>query len=63
VTIQNKVSAHDARRLLDDLSRGFVARPVAICALVAWYYRGGPWALIGRHAFRGVSRSGRPRRS
>jgi hypothetical protein len=53
VTIQNKVAPAEARRLLADLGAGFRPRPVAIEALACWWYRGGPWELIARHAFRG----------
>jgi hypothetical protein len=52
VTIQNKVAPGDARALYASLSGGFEPRPLRITALAAWWYRGGPWELLSRHAFR-----------
>ena len=51
VTIQNKVQPAVAKALLAELSAGFVARPVAIAGLAAWWYRGGPWEPLSRHMF------------
>ncbi len=51
ITVQNKVEPPVARALLTALSAGFVARPLVISGLAAWYYRGGPWDLIGGWAF------------
>nr|WP_246350966.1 2'-5' RNA ligase family protein [Sphingobium boeckii] len=51
VTIQNKVTPEDARALQRDLQAGFTPRPLAIRGLAAWYYRGGPWEALSRHAF------------
>ena len=51
VTIQNKVAPEEARALQHALQAGFTPRPLAICGLAAWYYRGGPWEAISRHAF------------
>lgn len=51
VTIQNKVHPREARALLDTLERDFRPRPLAIAALGAFYYRGGPWEPIARFAF------------
>lgn len=53
VTIQNKVQPTEARALHATLQRDFRARPVAITALAAWWYRGGPWELLARYPFRG----------
>jgi hypothetical protein len=52
VTVQNKVAPGEAKALLAELSRGFVARPVSIIGLAAWWYRGGPWEPLSRHLFR-----------
>lgn len=52
VTIQNKVTPVEARRLLNTLIADFSPRPVAISGLAAWWYRGGPWQPISRHMFR-----------
>lgn len=51
VTVQNKVQPAVAKTLLAELSAGFVARPVAIAGLAAWWYRGGPWEPLSRHMF------------
>lgn len=51
VTIQNKVSAVDARALRDSMAATFHPRPLAIAGLACWFYRGGPWEAISRHMF------------
>lgn len=51
VTIQNKVHPAEARTLLSSMATDFRPRPVRIAGLAAWWYRGGPWELIARHAF------------
>jgi 2'-5' RNA ligase superfamily len=51
VTIQNKVEPAAARALLASLEPDFRSRPLAIVGLAAWWYRGGPWALIGGFRF------------
>lgn len=51
VTVQNKVDPAAARALLTELGAGFRSRPVAIAGLAAWWYRGGPWEMMSRHAF------------
>ncbi|MBT2185809.1 2'-5' RNA ligase family protein [Sphingobium sp. H33] len=53
VTIQNKVEPALARGTLAEVEASLVRRPVEIAALACWRYRGGPWSLISRHAFRG----------
>lgn len=53
VTIQNKASPADAKALLQEMTATFRPRPLKISGLAAYYYRGGPWELIGRHPFRG----------
>jgi hypothetical protein len=52
VTIQNKVSPHEARALQAMLTRDFRPRPVGIAGLAAWWYRGGSWELIAAYPFR-----------
>ena len=53
VTIQNKVSAHDAKALYAALAADFRPWPVTIDGLAVWRYRGGPWEPLSRHKFRG----------
>lgn len=52
VTIQNKVSAIEAKRTYDTLSRDFRPRPIAISGLELHRYLGGPWETLGRWSFR-----------
>lgn len=51
ITVQNKVKADAARKLLTSLSADFAPRPLAITGLAAWWYRGGPWEPIGAWGF------------
>ena len=51
VTVQNKVDPAAAKVLLQALSATFVARPLAVVGLAAWWYRGGPWEPLSRHMF------------
>jgi len=53
ITVQNKVTAERARATFAELERDFTPRPLRIAGLAIWYYRGGPWELIRRYAFRG----------
>jgi len=53
VTVQNKVEPGEARALLERLKAVFVARPVTIAGLAAYWYRGGPWEPLSRHLFGG----------
>ena len=53
VTIQNKVSADEARSLQRALAADFQPRPLAITGLASWLYRDGDWEGFSRHAFRG----------
>lgn len=55
VTIQNKVQPSEARELHASLTLNFSPRPINISGLAAWWYRGGPWALLSKHPFRGSS--------
>lgn len=52
ITIQNKVSLRDARRLQQQLRATFTPRPLAIRALASWRYAGGPWEPVRTHPFR-----------
>jgi 2'-5' RNA ligase len=52
VTIQNKVSAAEARELLGTLSATFRPRRVQVVGLATWWYRGGPWEPLAQYAFR-----------
>ena len=54
VTIQNKVSASQARALLIELERGFRPRQLGIAALSLHRYLGGPWERVARCPFRGA---------
>ncbi len=51
ITVQNKVKSGVARDLVGTLSADFTPRPLAIAGLGAWWYRGGPWELIGAWLF------------
>jgi hypothetical protein len=53
VTIQNKVSVREARRLVDALEAGFAPRPLAIRGLGLHRYMGGPWETLQVWPFRG----------
>lgn len=52
VTIQNKVTAGEAKALLESLGRVFCPRPLAIHGLALHRYLGGSWEKLGRWAFR-----------
>ena len=52
VTIQNKVSAKEAKALQRQLRATFEPRPLAIRALATWRYLGGPWEPIRTYSFR-----------
>jgi hypothetical protein len=53
ITVQNKVSPEVAKALAADLRAGFRPRALVIAGLAAWHYRGGPWELAMKAAFRG----------
>jgi hypothetical protein len=52
VTIQNKVLPREARALQRQLGATFEPRPLAIPALAAWHYLGGPWEPLKTYPFR-----------
>jgi hypothetical protein len=54
ITVQNKVEPSVAKALYAELSASFQPRPLAISALAAWYYRGGPWQAIQSWSFSGL---------
>lgn len=56
VTVQNKVTAAEARMTLAALERGSLPPRPSVVALRLWRYLGGPWEAAGRWAFRGLSR-------
>ena len=53
VTIQNKVSPHDARVLMKLLIPQIEAHDFAFAGLALHRYRGGPWEFVRRWPFRG----------
>jgi hypothetical protein len=53
VTIQNKVSAAEARQLRETLKNQLKHRALRIDGLAAWTYREGAWEPLSRHMFRG----------
>ncbi len=53
ITVQNKVTANEARALLAELTADFQPRPLAITGLAAHHYRGGPWEAAFARNFRG----------
>lgn len=52
ITVQNKVSAKEAKELLTRLSLDFEPRPFQIKGLALQYYMDGPWQNIGEWPFR-----------
>ncbi len=53
VTVQNKVSAKEAKALMTKLSLEFEPRPLQIKGLALHHYMDGPWQSIGEWPFRG----------
>jgi len=53
ITVQNKVSAKEAKELLTQLSLDFELRPFQIKGLALHHYMDGPWQNIGEWPFRG----------
>jgi hypothetical protein len=54
ITVQNKVTAAEARALRAELADDFRPRPLAIAGIAAHHYRGGPWEAAFARKFRGV---------
>lgn len=55
VTIQNKVSPHEAKVLRQALAHAIGPIAFAFAGLALHRYRGGPWELVHRWPFRGKS--------
>ena len=53
VTIQNKVSAKEARALMIEIEQGFCPQPLEIRGLGLHRYIDGPWERLATYAFRG----------
>lgn len=53
ITVQNKVSAKEAKMLMNRLSQDFEPRPFEIKGLALHHYMDGPWQNIGLWPFRG----------
>ncbi len=57
-TVQNKVTAEQARALYDTLATTVAARRAWATGLLLWHYRGGPWEPAGRFGFAPVASAG-----
>jgi hypothetical protein len=53
ITVQNKVTAAEARALGESLERVFTPRPLRLTGLAYDHYAGGPWLPGRRYPFRG----------
>ena len=53
ITVQNKVSAKEARALQAELAAQVLPRDFSFAGLGLHAYRGGPWELLKRWSFRG----------
>ncbi len=53
VTVQNKVTAQQARQVQAALQRGFVPHDGVVTGVLLWRYLGGPWEMLNRHRFTG----------
>jgi hypothetical protein len=53
ITVQNKVTAAQARALNDRLARDFTPRRLGLLGLAYDHYEGGPWRPGRRYPFRG----------
>ncbi len=51
VTVQNKVSANEAKRLHEQLSKDFTPFGAVGTGLHLWEYRGGPWESVQQFGF------------
>lgn len=51
ITIQNKVTAFKASRLLEELQVGFNPFTITATGFSTWYYLGGPWRPVGFFPF------------
>ena len=55
ITIQNKVTAKQAKALISQLEGNFRPGPLGIAGLSVHRYRGGPWETLATYKFRGAS--------
>jgi hypothetical protein len=53
ITVQNKVSAREARALQEELARTLEPRDFRFAGLALHRYREGPWEFVKRWSFRG----------
>ncbi len=53
ITVQNKVTPEEARRVLAVLGGGSWSHSVTGVGVLLWRYLGGSWELLGVYAFRG----------
>ena len=53
VTVQNKVTPVEARRLQAVLQQGFIQHDGLVTGLLLWRYVGGPWERVGGWRFAG----------
>ncbi len=51
VTIQNKVTPEEARRLLEHLQQTWIPLTGKATSLLLWRYLGGPWELVEKFPF------------
>ena len=57
VTIQNKVSAAEAKAVQAELAPVIQPRDFAFRGIATYHYLGGPWELLREYSFRGDSRA------
>lgn len=53
ITVQNKVTPEEARKVLHELKSSFVPFSAMATGLQLWEYLGGPWKLIENFVFAG----------
>lgn len=56
ITVQNKVTPHEAKALFNSLSAEFRLRPLTLAGLTAFHYLGGPWEEAFSVTFRGKAK-------
>ena len=56
ITIQNKVTAREAKTLQSELAGVVSLRPFLVPGVALHRYRGGPWEAVRRFAFRAANR-------
>lgn len=55
ITVQNKASTEESKKLFQKLNSEFEPRPFEITGIALHYYLNGPWEEIGSWRFRGKS--------